>query len=95
LSVLSLETFPSKLIKKTLPNINRKLSFLQDAYKFICLEEKLWPKLHIEVMLMDYLFTSERQIPTDVAVLIISCLIDLQEDFRYYVKRGISSDYLL
>ncbi|KAM7358169.1 uncharacterized protein ACRADG_003223 [Cochliomyia hominivorax] len=88
LSVLSLETFPSKLIKKVLPNISRKLQFLQDAYKFVCQEEKLWPKLHIEVMLMDYLFTSERQIPTDVAVLIISCLIDLQEDYRYYVKRA-------
>ncbi|XP_075164298.1 dynein heavy chain 3, axonemal [Haematobia irritans] len=88
LSVLSLEAYPSKLIKKVLPYINIKLTFLQDAFKFIQKEEKFWPRIFPEVMLMDYLFTSEKQIPPDVAVLIISCLIDLQEDFRYYVKRA-------
>ncbi|XP_037881601.1 dynein heavy chain 3, axonemal [Glossina fuscipes] len=88
LDILSLETYPSKLIKKVIPKITPKLSFFQDAYKFILKEEKLWPNIFPEVILMDYLFSHERHIPTDVAVLIISCLIDLQEDFRYNVKRA-------
>jgi len=37
---------------------------------------------------MDYLFVGERAVPPDFAILIIVCLIDLQEDFRYFVKRA-------
>lgn len=50
--------------------------------------QKLWPEIYPEVILLDYLFNGERQINATVAVLIISCIIDLQEDFRYYVKRN-------
>uniref|UniRef100_A0A1I8MKN2 AAA+ ATPase domain-containing protein n=1 Tax=Musca domestica TaxID=7370 RepID=A0A1I8MKN2_MUSDO len=88
LSITNLETYPSKLIKKVLPRVNCNRTYLRDAYKFIQKEEKLWPKIFPEIMLMDYLFSGERQIPTDFAVLIISSLIDLQEDFRYFVKRA-------
>lgn len=37
---------------------------------------------------MDYLFVGERAIPLGMSIIIIVCLIDLQEDFRYYVKRS-------
>uniref|UniRef100_A0A1A9ZUF1 Uncharacterized protein n=1 Tax=Glossina pallidipes TaxID=7398 RepID=A0A1A9ZUF1_GLOPL len=40
LDILSLETYPSKLIKKVIPKITPKLSFLQDACKFILKEER-------------------------------------------------------
>uniref|UniRef100_A0A1A9WLF1 Uncharacterized protein n=1 Tax=Glossina brevipalpis TaxID=37001 RepID=A0A1A9WLF1_9MUSC len=39
LDILTLETYPSKLIKKLIPKITPKLSFFQDAYKFILKEE--------------------------------------------------------
>lgn len=50
--------------------------------------QKYWPKLPPEVILLDYLFVGERGIRLDFAILILVCLIDLQEDFRYHVKRS-------
>ncbi|XP_054732574.1 dynein axonemal heavy chain 3-like [Anastrepha obliqua] len=88
INALSLETFPSHLIKKIWIKIDPRIPFLQEVHKFISREEKLWPEIYPEVMLLDFLFNGERQINATVAVLIISCIIDLQEDFRYYVKRG-------
>ncbi|XP_055840841.1 dynein axonemal heavy chain 3 isoform X1 [Episyrphus balteatus] len=88
LSVTQLEIYPSKLIKKLLPKISAKISYLREAYKFILQEEKLWPHVYPEVILMDYLFNSDHRVQQDAAILIISCLIDLQEDFRYHVKRA-------
>jgi len=43
---------------------------------------------------MDYLFVGDRGVRQDLAILIIVCLIDLQEDFRHYVKRSFLN-YLL
>lgn len=37
---------------------------------------------------MDYVFQSEAGISTETAVWIISSLIDLQEDYRYAVKKS-------
>ncbi|XP_062127566.1 dynein axonemal heavy chain 3 [Drosophila sulfurigaster albostrigata] len=88
LSVLQLESYPSRLIRKAIRHINPRSTVLQDAYRFILQEEKYWPHLPPEVILMDYLFVGERAIPADFAILLIVCLIDLQEDFRYHVKRS-------
>lgn len=43
---------------------------------------------------MDYLFVGDRGVRQDFAILIIVCLIDLQEDFRHHVKRAFLN-YLL
>uniref|UniRef100_A0A6P4DZA9 Dynein heavy chain 3, axonemal-like n=1 Tax=Drosophila rhopaloa TaxID=1041015 RepID=A0A6P4DZA9_DRORH len=43
---------------------------------------------------MDYLFVGDRGVRQDLAILIIVCLIDLQEDFRHHVKRAFLN-YLL
>ncbi|EDV95581.1 GH15699 [Drosophila grimshawi] len=88
ISVLQLATYPSRLIRRAIRHIDPRNPVLQDAYRFILQEEKHWPKLPPEVILMDYLFVGERGIRLDVAILIIVCLIDLQEDFRYHVKRS-------
>ncbi|XP_037908989.1 dynein heavy chain 3, axonemal [Hermetia illucens] len=88
INIRKLETYPSKLIKKVLPKIDSHIPYLQKAYKFIVKEEKLWPGIYPEVMLMDYLFNPEHHVREDEAVLIISCLIDLQEDYRHHVKRA-------
>ncbi|XP_059216601.1 dynein axonemal heavy chain 3 isoform X2 [Stomoxys calcitrans] len=86
---------PEEQKSRIMHRYQKRLKEAEEAFtskverRYKCLmKHKLWPRIFPEVMLMDYLFTSERQIPTDVAVLIISCLIDLQEDFRYYVKRA-------
>ncbi|ALC43064.1 CG17150 [Drosophila busckii] len=88
MSVLQLETYPSRLIRLAVRRIDSHNPVLQDAFKFILQEEKHWPKLPPEVILMDYLFVGDRSIRLDFAILVIVCLIDLQEDFRYHVKRA-------
>jgi len=37
---------------------------------------------------MDYVFNVENQVPLEEAVLICVLLLDLQEDYRYAVKRA-------
>lgn len=39
-------------------------------------------------MLLDYLFNPDNQVPIEKATLIITLLIDLQDDFRYHTKRA-------
>lgn len=88
ISVLQIESYPSKLINKLIPKIDDKLKFLQQAYKFIIEEQKLWPNISVEVIFMDFLFNPENKVKRDVAVYIICLLLDLQEDYRDNVKRG-------
>ncbi|EDW73522.2 uncharacterized protein Dwil_GK16602 [Drosophila willistoni] len=87
-STLQLESYPSKLISKAFRRIDTHGELLQNAHKYIMQEQVHWPHLPPEVILMDYLFMGDRNIRQDLAVLITVCLIDLQEDFRYYVKRA-------
>lgn len=94
ISVQQIETFPSHLIKKIIPKINPRQTFLKQAYKFILEEEKLWPNVKIEVMFMDYLFNPEHKVKRDTAVYIICLLLDLQEDYRYNIKRGFLKNIL-
>ncbi|XP_036671579.3 dynein axonemal heavy chain 3 isoform X3 [Drosophila suzukii] len=94
MSIVQLTTYPSHLIRKAFRRIDPKSALLQDAYRFILKEEKDWPKLPPEVILMDYLFVGDRGVRQDLAILIIVCLIDLQEDFRHHVKRNFLN-YLL
>lgn len=58
------------------------------AHKFIVEEEKLWPGVKREMMFMDFLFNPENKIRRDVAVMITCLLMDLQEDYRFNIKRG-------
>ena len=94
ISVLQVECYPSKLIKKTISKIDDRLPFLQKAFKFILEEEKLWPEVKIEIIFMDFLFNPENKIKREVAVMIICLLLDLQEDYRYNIKRGFMRNIL-
>ncbi|XP_053695545.1 dynein axonemal heavy chain 3 [Sabethes cyaneus] len=88
LSVEKIEHYPSHLIKKILPRIDDRIAYLNAAHKFILEEEKLWPNVHPEVMLLDYLFDPEHNVRRDQAVYLTILLMDLQEDYRYHVKRS-------
>lgn len=88
INVLQIETFPSKWIIRILPKIDHKLTFLRRASKFILEEIKLWPNVHPEIMLLDFLFNPENKIPKHLAAYLIVLLIDLQEDYRNHIKRG-------
>ena len=94
ISVVQIESYPSKLINKLIPKIDDKLIFLQQAHKFIIEERKLWPNISVEVIFMDFLFNPENKIKRDVAVYIICLLLDLQEDYRDHVKRGFLKNIL-
>ena len=88
ISVNEIETYPSKYFKKIIMLVDDKNPMWKRAYKFIADEEKLWPEVKCEVMLMDFLFNTENKIRREVAVMIICLLLDLQEDYRFNVKRG-------
>ncbi|CRK99186.1 CLUMA_CG012500, isoform A [Clunio marinus] len=83
-----IETFPSKLFKKIFPRIDGKNPIWIRASKFIIEEQKLWPNVKYEMIFMDFLFNPENKIRREEAVMIICLLLDLQEDFRYNIKRG-------
>lgn len=52
------------------------------------LKPNVWPNIHTEVILLDFLFNPENKIPKHIAAYIIILLMDLQEDYRNYIKRG-------
>lgn len=87
LSVSQIQNYPSDIIIEILPRINKKIQYLQEAYKFIKTEKKYWPNVYPEIILMDFLFKSHNNIPLNEAILILTLLIDLQEDFRSLFKR--------
>lgn len=80
--------YPSKLIVKILPKIDNRMTCLKRAYKFVMSELKQFPSISPEIILLDYLFNPENRIPKHLAVYIIILLLDLQEDFRFHIKRG-------
>ncbi|XP_055637886.1 dynein axonemal heavy chain 3 isoform X3 [Toxorhynchites rutilus septentrionalis] len=88
ISVEKIDHYPSHLIKKILPRIDNRIAYLKQAYKFILQEEKLWPNINPEVILLDYLFDPEHNVHRDQAVYLVILLMDLQEDYRYHVKRS-------
>ncbi|XP_062562978.1 dynein axonemal heavy chain 3 isoform X3 [Armigeres subalbatus] len=88
LSVEKIEHYPSHLIKKILPRIDHRITYLKQAHKFILEEEKLWPNIYPEVILLDYIFDPEHNVHRDQAVYLTILLMDLQEDYRYHVKRS-------
>lgn len=71
-----------------MPKIDQKLTFLRRASKFIVEEMKLWPNIHPEIMLLEFLFNLENKIPKHFGAFLIVLLMDLQEDYRNHIKRG-------
>lgn len=61
---------------------------MRKAHKFVVEEVKHWPNISREVILLDFLFDSENKIPKHLAVFITILLMDLQEDYKNYIKRG-------
>lgn len=88
ISVNGIETYPSKYFKKIVLLVDGRNLMWKCAHKFIVDEEKLWPNVKREVMLMDFLFNPENKVRREVAVMIICLLMDLQEDYRFNTKRG-------
>lgn len=88
ISVNEIETYPSKYFKKIVQLIDVRNPMWKRAHKFIVDEEKLWPGVKRELMLMDFLFNPENKVRREVAVMIICLLMDLQEDYRFNTKRG-------
>lgn len=95
ISIMDIDTYPSRLIKLALTKIGKQFPFFKEAYKFILEEEKHWPEIHPEVILLDYLFDQEHDVPRDKAVYTMVLLLDLQEDYRYLVKRAFLKYILL
>lgn len=79
-----IQLFPSNWILKSLPNVNPRLHFLKEAADYCKQMSQLDPNLKFEIILLDFLFDSDRErpVPLEDAVMIASCLIDLQIDFR-------------
>lgn len=88
ISVNEIEIYPSKYFKKIIQLVDNKNPMWKRAFKFIVDEEKLWPEVKSEIILMDFLFNPENKIRRETAVMIICLLMDLQEDYRFNVKRG-------
>lgn len=88
ISVNQIETYPRKYFKKIIARIDDRKQLWKRAHKFITEEENLWPNVKMEVMLMDFLFNPENKIRREVAVMIICLLMDLQEDYRFSIKRN-------
>jgi dynein heavy chain, axonemal len=88
LSVNLIETYPSKYFKKIIERIDDQKPMWKLIHKFIIHEERLWPDIKLEVILMDFLYNPENKIRREVAVMIICLLMDLQEDYRYSIKRN-------
>lgn len=51
-------------------------------------EQRLWPEVEQELILYDYLFDQRHHVKEEEATMVIALLMDLQEDFRYAVKRA-------
>ncbi len=94
LSVNQLETYPTKQFKTIFKMIDKRKSMWQKVSKFIAEEEQLWPTIKLEVMLMDFLFNPENKIRRETAVMISCLMMDLQEDFRYSIKRSFMRNIL-
>lgn len=88
ISINQIETFPSKHFKKIVLKIDDRKPIWNKAHKFLLDEEKLWPEVKSEIMFMDFLFNPENKIRREIAVMMICLLLDLQEDYRYNIKRG-------
>lgn len=94
ITVNQIETYPSKHFKKIISIIDDRKMMWQRAFKFINEEEKLWPNVKMEVMLMDFLFNPENKIRREFAVMIVCLFMDLQEDYRFNIKRGFMRNIL-
>jgi dynein heavy chain, axonemal len=94
ITVNQIESFPSKHFKKIISIVDNRKAMWQRVFKFINEEQQLWPKVKLEVMLMDFLFNPENKIRREIAVMIVCLFMDLEEDYRYNVKRGFMRNIL-
>lgn len=81
IAVNQIETFPSKYFKKIVQLVDNRNPMWKRAHKFIIDEQKLWPEVKCEVMLMDFLFNPENKIRREVAVMIVCLLMVSLEYF--------------
>jgi dynein heavy chain len=87
ISINEIETYPTKYFIKIIQRVDEANVLWKRIHEFIVDEKKLWPDVKMEVMLMDFLFNPENKVRREIAVMIICLLMDLEEDFRYSIKR--------
>lgn len=88
LSATEIQEFPSHLLMKALPKVSPNLPYLREALHYWKLMHQVDATLKFEQVLLDFLFDPERDdpVPRAQATMIVSSLVDLQEDFRDRVR---------
>lgn len=93
ISVNDVQAFPSHLLMRALPKVNKHLRYLREALNYWRLMQQVEPRPKFELVLLDFLFDPERErpVPRAEATMLLSSLVDLQEDFRDAVRRDFLS----
>lgn len=92
-----IQEFPSHLLIRALPKVDahhrRRRLYLREVLSFWQQVQQVDKGLKFEQVLMDLLFDQERAdpVPRPEATMIVSSLLDLQEDFRDRVRRDFLS----
>lgn len=88
ISATDIQQFPSHLLMKALPKVSPNLAYLREALHYWKLMHQVDATLKFEQVLLDLLFDPERDdpVPQAQATMIVSSLVDLQEDFRDRVR---------
>lgn len=88
ISTRDIQQFPSHLIVKALSKISSRFPYLNGIGQFWKQMHEYDSKLRFETVLLDWLFDPDRDpaVPRLEATMIVSSLLDLQEDFRDQVR---------
>ena len=89
ISTNAIQQFPSTLLMRALPKVSANLPYLKEALHYWQQMHQLDATLKFETVLLDWLFDAERDdvVPREQATMLVSSLVDLQEDFRDRVRR--------
>ncbi|XP_055373574.1 dynein axonemal heavy chain 3 [Condylostylus longicornis] len=88
-NVKKIENYPSRLFMNIIQRLAEDFKIFKKAHAFIEKEKVLFPNVLSETMLINYIFDIPNNVPRSQAILIAVTLIDLQEDYRYEVKRAL------
>lgn len=84
LSATQIQEFPSNLLMRALPKVSAELPYLKEVLSNLKQVHQVDGSIKFEMVLLDLLFDPERDpvVPRAQATMIVSSLVDLQEDFR-------------
>lgn len=89
ISVNDFQSFPTKLIMRSLRSIDKVRAYLNGAQVFVQQQTKKLPTLKPEIALAIYLLDPANKIREREATMLIILLINLQEEFRFHVKSAV------